>query len=445
MRLVQVMIPEGRRDSVLAALDGQDIDYAVVEETGRGEFEALVSFPVPPSGVEPVMDDLRAAGVEGDAYTIVLPTETVVSRRIEKLTERYSGLRLSREELMARAEDLAPALSTYVALLVLSTVIATTGLLLDSTATIIGAMVVAPLMGPAISASVGTVIDDAAMYRRGVALQVAGLLLAIAVAAALAALVRGTVLVPPDLEIRQVPQIAERTSPNFLSLFLALGSGVAGAISIFRGAGSALVGVAIAVALVPPAATAGIGIAWLDFGVAVTATVLVLVNLLGINLSALLVFWFAGYRPPEAAAADHARAAVRSNTIRIVAGIVVLSVVLAAVTFASYQATTFEKEATAEAEAALGSPEYDRLDYVDAEVDYSPADVLLGRPASVEIVVGRPAGYRPPPDVADRLDHRITDATDRETGVRVGFIEEQRSGAAGVSRSVWQRALTRPQ
>ena len=427
MRLVQVMIPEGERDSVLAVLDDEDVDYALVEETGRGEFEALVSFPIPPSGVEPVMDNLRAAGVEKDTYAIVLPTETVVSRRIAQLEERYSDLRISRDELLARAEDLAPATSTYVALLVLSTLIATTGLLLDSAATIIGAMVVAPLMGPAISASVGTVVDDERLYRRGVTFQVGGLLLAIAVAALLAAIIRGTVLVPPDLAIRQVPQIAERTSPNFLSLFLALGSGVAGAVSIFRGAGSALVGVAIAVALVPPAATAGIGIAWLDFGVATTATVLVVVNLLGINLSALLLFWFAGYRPTEAEAVERARSALRLRVVGIVVAILVLSLVLATVTFASFQVADFDRRATDEVEATIQGPQYQRLDFVSAKAHYTPADVLLGRTPSVDVVVGRPAGYEQPPGVATRLDQRVTAATGTDPVVRVEFVEEQRS------------------
>src|SRR6056297_1631488 len=183
MRLVQVLIPEGARSAVLDALDEQGIDYAVFEEVGRGDFEAMVQFPIPPSGVEPVMDKLIEAGIREDAYTIILPTETVVSQRLSALVERFPGLRISREELYARAQDLAPANSTFFAFLLLSTIIATTGLLLDSAATIIGAMVVAPLMGPAISASVGAVLDDPGMTRRGIRLQVVGLVAAIVTAA----------------------------------------------------------------------------------------------------------------------------------------------------------------------------------------------------------------------------------------------------------------------
>lgn len=262
MRLVQVLIPVGKRQPVLAILDEEGIDYAVWDETGRKDYEALAQFPVPPIGVEPVLARLRKAGISEDTYTIVLPTETVVSKRIEALKRRYSGTRISREELLARAEDLAPENSTYLAFLILSTVIATGGLLLNSAATIIGAMVVAPLMGPAISASVGTVLDDRRLASRGIKMQVGGLLLAIAIGAFIGILLKESILLPPGLDIRDISQVAERTSPNFLSLFLALGSGIAGAISIIRNSGSALVGVAIAIALVPPAATSGLGLAW---------------------------------------------------------------------------------------------------------------------------------------------------------------------------------------
>lgn len=54
MRLVQSPIPEGRRTAALDVLDDEGIDYAVFDETGRSEFEALVQFPVPESGVDPV-------------------------------------------------------------------------------------------------------------------------------------------------------------------------------------------------------------------------------------------------------------------------------------------------------------------------------------------------------------------------------------------------------
>ncbi|HKJ60127.1 MAG TPA: TIGR00341 family protein [Halobacteriales archaeon] len=425
MRLVQVLIPEGTRDAVLDTLDDEGIDYAVFDEVGRGDFEAMVQFPVPPSGVEPVMEDLVEAGIREDAYTIVMATETVVSQRLSALVERFPGLRISREELYARAQDLAPANSTFFAFLVLSTIIAATGLLLDSAATIIGAMVVAPLMGPAISASVGTILDDPDMAARGVVLQVTGLLAAIATAAIMGWLLQQTILIPPELDIRTIPQVAERTSPNFLSLFLALGSGLAGAISIMRGAGSALVGVAIAVALIPPAATSGLGIAFGLPGVAIAATVLVVVNLLAINLSALVLFWLAGFKPLEAGRFEGVRASVASRVVVIAIGIAVLSIALGAVTWTTFQAQSFEQQTQAELQQRFEEADIEGVELVSVTVDYEPADILLGDEPVVNVLVGVPRDQAIPSDLAQRWDDDLTRQFDRDIQVRVGFVEAQ--------------------
>ncbi|KKG10820.1 TIGR00341 family protein [Methanosarcina sp. 2.H.A.1B.4] len=430
MRIVQVLIPEGKREPVLAVLDDEQIDYAVWDETGRGEFEALVQFPIPPIGVEPVMARLREAGISENAYTIVLSPETVVSSRLEALKKRYSGLRISREELIARAEDLAPATSTFLAFLVLSTIIATGGLLLDSAATIIGAMVVAPLMGPAISASVGTVINERELASRGVKLQVGGLLLAIAVAAVIGAIMKGTLLLPPALDIREIGQIAERTSPNFLSLFLALGSGLAGAISIMRGSGSTLVGVAIAVALVPPAATSGLGLAWGFYGVAITAAVLVLVNLLTINVSALILFWLSGFRPAEEKAVGSARSAVISRAAVLVILIALLSVVLALVTYTSFQASLVKQQVDQELWDMFEEPEYVEAGIGRSEVinvKYTPSDLLLDEPVKVGFLVGYQAGGEIPPDIATVASERLKEATGKDVEVTIGFVVAQQT------------------
>jgi uncharacterized hydrophobic protein (TIGR00341 family) len=428
MRIVQVLIPEGKREPVLDVLDDEQIDYAVWDETGRGEFEALVQFPIPPIGVEPVMARLREAGISENTYTIVLSPETVVSARLGALKKRYSGLRISREELIARAEDLAPATSTFLAFLILSTVIATAGLLLDSAATIIGAMVVAPLMGPAISASVGTVVDERELASRGVRLQVLGLLLAIAVAAVIGTIMKGTLLLPPGLDIREVGQIAERTTPNFLSLFLALGSGLAGGISIMRGSGSTLVGVAIAVALVPPAATSGLGLAWGLYDVAIEAAVLVLVNLLAINVSALILFWLSGFRPAEKKAVSRARTAVISRAAVLAVAIAFLSIVLALVTYTSFQTALVEQEIKQELEEMFKEPEYAEAEFIlgeSIEVSYGPSDFLLGKPVEVTFLVGYRAGVEIPPDIGRVADDRLKKATGKEVKITVGFVVAQ--------------------
>jgi uncharacterized hydrophobic protein (TIGR00341 family) len=426
MRFVQILIPNGTRESILGALDDEGIGYAVWEETGRGDFEAVVSFPIPQSGVEPMLERLELAGIRDDASTIVMPTETVVSRHVGTLEDRYTGLRISRDELVARAKDLAPARSTYVAFLVLSTVIATAGLLLDSAATIIGAMLIAPLMGPAITASVGTVLGDDRLAARGVKFQVFGLLLAVAVGAVVGFLLKDTFLLPPEMDIRLVPQIAERTGPTFLSLFLALGSGIAGAISVMRNAGSALVGVAIAVALIPPAATAGLGIAWGFPFVALAAGTLVLINLLAINLSALVIFFLAGYRP-TAKAID--RATVRRGVFRrlggIVAGMLLLSVVLGGITVGEFLTHDIELEVRSTVQDLLDEPAYEGLYYEEIQNEFDFVRYATGERYEVEVVVGVEEGTEVPPDLAQRIQERLNEEVGVDTSVRVAFLAEQ--------------------
>ncbi|EMA46520.1 hypothetical protein C449_04205 [Halococcus saccharolyticus DSM 5350] len=413
---------------MLTALDEEGIDYAVWEETGRGDFEALLSFPIPESGVEPVLEKLETVGIREDAYTIVLATETVVSERLTKLQKRYDGLRISREELVARAEDLAPARSTYIAFLVLSTIIATAGLLQDSAATIIGAMVVAPLMGPAITASVGTVLGDERLVSRGVAFQIFGLALAVAVGAVMGWLLKDTFLLPPELDIRTIPQVAERTSPTFLSLFLALGSGIAGAISVMRNAGSALVGVAIAVALIPPAATAGLGLAWGYETVAIAAGTLVLVNLLAINLSALVLFYLAGYRPVEDPTYD--QQSIRRNVLKrlggIIAGMLLLSAVLGAVTVGEFLTSNVDLELQNEAQAMLDEPGYEGLNFEGTTTEFDFVRYVTNENYEMEILVGVEEGATVPPDLAQQLDDRLSEATGAENlTVRIVFLDEQ--------------------
>jgi uncharacterized hydrophobic protein (TIGR00341 family) len=427
MRLVQVLIPEGKRESVLSTLDEQGVDYAVFQEVGRGDFEAMVQFPVPPSGVEAIMDELTLAGIQEGAYTIVLPTETVVSERLAALEERFPGLRISRDELYARAQDLAPANSTFFAFLILSTMIATTGLLLDSAATIIGAMVVAPLMGPAISASAGTILDDQQMAARGVKLQVTGLIAAIATGAILGWVFQQTILIPPQLDIQSIPQVAERTSPNFLSLFLALGSGIAGAISIIRGSGSSLVGVAIAVALVPPAATSGLGIAFGLPGVAIAGAVLVVVNLLAINVSALILFYLAGFKPLEAGRFEGVRSTVISRIVVIAIAIAVLSIALGFVTWASFQTQSFEQQTQSLLEQQFEEANIEGVELVRVTVDYRPIDLLVGNEPRVDVLVGIPRDLEAPDDLAQRFDDSLTEQLGRDVVVRVGFVEAQLS------------------
>ena len=429
MRIVQILVPMGMRQLIMAVLDDENIDYTLCDDTGRKGFEALIQFPISALGVELIVEKLRKAGLSEDAYKIILIPETVASSPTKTLKKRYTGTRISREDLISRAEELAPDMSIYIAFIVLSTIMATGGLLLDSAATIIGAMVVAPLMGPAISASIGTVLFNRKLASRGIKMQVIGLLLAIAVSFVIGILLKDSILLPSYLDIAKIPQIAERTNPTFISLFLALGAGTAGVLSVIRSQGSALVGVAIAIALIPPAAASGLGLAWGLPAVAIPAAVLVLVNLLSINVSALIMLWISGFRPVDVKASVSARKSVLANVMFLVIILAFLSTAFVLATNASVQTDTIRKEVNNEMTALLADPEYHNinLSLSTVTVDYGSSDLWLKKPVYISININRRAYQQVPQDLASEAYERLTKATGKEIILRIGFVETQTS------------------
>ncbi|MFC7202771.1 TIGR00341 family protein [Haloferax namakaokahaiae] len=413
MRLVQVLVPTGKRNAVVETLEAEGIDYAISEETSGRGFAAVVTFPLPKVAVEPVLEHLREAGIERDAYTVVTNAETVVSKRFDELQEKYdesdrNGDRIAREELASAADDLAPSMRTFLTMTIISVLVATAGLLLDSPAVVVGSMVIAPLMGPAMAASVGTVVDDDKLFVRGVKLQATGGFVAVSAATLFALLLKTTGAVPlSGAEVFAIPEISERLSPDVLALVIALGAGAAGALSLSSGVSTALVGVMIAAALVPPTAVVGIGLAWGSPESVVGSAILVLVNFLSINFVAIAVLWQQGYRPERLFRRSNAQ---RTTLIRITAlgvGLLVLSSFLGAVTYSTYQNAGFQADAQDVVSDALAE-ENARLLSMDVTYGTGP----LQEPAEVVVTIG----YDPwtdPPRVTDELRTKINEVAPR--------------------------------
>jgi len=424
VRLVQLSVPQGKREAALGVLDEEGIDYVVSDETSGRDIAVVVTFPLPTNAVEPVLDSLRSVGLNDDTYTVVTEANTVISRDFEALEERYAEEkdedRIAREELTAKAEALAPSLSTYVVMTVISAVIATAGLLLNSPAVVVGSMVIAPLIGPAMTANVGTVVDDHELFVRGVKLQAVGLLLAIASATAFALLVRTANVVPPITDVTTVGQVRERVAPDFLSLVVALGAGAAGVLSLTSGVSTALVGVMIAVALIPPAATVGIGIAWGQPLVSLGSGVLVLVNILSINLAVLVGLWYQGYRPEYWFRESDARSATVKRIGVLAVSILVLSAFLGGVTLDTYSRATTDAEIQERVEASVELP----ARVLSVEVEHSNT-VIFQDPQHVVVTVGIPPGSEPP-GLAAQLDSVVDDAAEQDVDVSVHYIVVER-------------------
>ena len=177
----------------------------------------------------------------------------------------------------------------FMVLLILATMIATFGLFINSSSIIIGAMLLAPLMQPIVSLSMGVLRQDSALQINGVKTIAIGVF-SVLITAALIAL-----FIPIE---RLTAEMSGRLSPTILDLFVAIVSGAAAAYakSNEKILGS-LAGVAIAVALVPPIAVAGIGLGWGDWSMFSTAFLLFITNLVGIVLAAAFIFAMLGFSP----------------------------------------------------------------------------------------------------------------------------------------------------
>ncbi|MFB6130100.1 MAG: TIGR00341 family protein [Salinigranum sp.] len=403
MRFVQVMIPSGKREAVRGVLDEEGIDYALTDETSGREYTAVATFLLPTAAVEPVLDKLREVGLERDASTVVLEAETVVGKRFEELEEAYETdevtERIALDELVAEAEGMIPDLPVFVVMTALSAVVATAGVLLDSPAVVVGSMVIAPLIGPAMATSVGTVSDDADLFGEGLRLQVLGGFLAILSAAAFALALHATKAVPLTAsEVFALHEVRERLLPDMLSLAIAVAAGVAGALSL----SSALVGVMIAAALVPPTAVVGIGLAWGRPMAVVGSVVLVLVNFISINLAALAVFWYEGYRPRRWFRLEEARTTLFKRAAVLGVAIVVLSVFLVGVTYSAYWSASVEATARQQVTHTL---EERGLSLVSLSIRYDHLPIRT--PTTAVVTVGYPVGTDPPTSLAADLAARL--------------------------------------
>ncbi len=429
MRLVQITIPSGKRETLLSTLDDEGIDYVVADETSGREYSGIVHIPLPTNAVEPVLESLRAAGLDDSSYTVVMEANTVVSRKFDQLEEEYAEEKdedqIARDELVAAADSLAPSTRTYVIMTVESALITTAGLLLDSPAVVVGSMVIAPLVGPAMAASVGTVVNDREMFARGVRLQIVGLLLAIGTAFVFAFAVRNINLVPPLTDVTAIPEIRERVAPDFLSLIIAIGAGTAGIISLTTGVSAALVGVMIAVALIPPAATVGIGLAWGQPMVSLSSAVLVLVNVLSINLAALVVLWYSGYRPEHWFRRSDAKRATITRIGALIVAIAVLSVFLVGVTVDSFQRATTEERIQDETAATIDEyADNGDVRQLSVEVEY-PSEVPFEDPERAVVTVGVPPGVQVS-GLAEEISRRVQAATGTNPEIEVRYVTVER-------------------
>ncbi len=245
-----------------------------------------------------------------------------------------ADLERMQRELLFDGPERGRKLSRFWALLLLAAVIASAGIISDSTATVIGAMIVAPLMTPILGTVLSVVIGDLGNLGRSLLLVAGG-----AAAVVLVGFVLGE-LIPYPVDAATTSQVAGRIHPHLIDLLAAVATGAVGAFALVRSdVSDTLPGVAIAISLVPPLAVVGLTLESGQPHEATGALLLFVTNVAAILLSGLVVMGIYHVREASLAAPGRHRLNPRTGTIVAVAAVVALAVPLAA---ASKQISTDE-------------------------------------------------------------------------------------------------------
>ncbi len=230
-----------------------------------------------------------------------------------------------RDGLLFSGPDAARKLSRFWVLLVLAAVIATAGVIGDSTATVIGAMIVAPLMTPILGTVLAVVLGDRANVVRSLALVVLGALAVVGIGYSIG------LFVPVEVAAETNSQVAGRVHPHLIDLIAALATGAVGAFALVRAdVSDTLPGVAIAISLVPPLAVVGLTLESGATGQATGAALLFLTNVAAILFTGLIVMALYHVRSAAVVVDEVGDAGRNRALLLVIAALVVIAIPLTA-------------------------------------------------------------------------------------------------------------------
>lgn len=308
LRFMQIFIPDSEPAIPDDLLEGREVLGRWRDsETNHTVLHLLI----PAEETEPVMDAFEKQYADTAGFHVVLfPVEATLPRppadpkKEEQPTEQQErqtkngNVRISREELYSEVSDTLGVTRIFIILTILSTIVAAVGLMRNDVAVIIGAMVIAPLLGPNVAMSLATTLGDTDLLRRALKTNLVG----VASALAFAVLVGFLFHVNPE-----TPAIASRTGLKVGDILLALAAGAAGTLAFTHGIVGAVIGVMVAVALVPPLVVCGLLFGGGYPSLAGGALLLTAANVICINLAGVVTFFLQGVRPRNWWEAEHAK------------------------------------------------------------------------------------------------------------------------------------------
>ncbi|GAB6089327.1 TIGR00341 family protein [Spirochaeta dissipatitropha] len=330
LRLIDVYLPADSQEAIRESVaDSTQWRILGVWSTDLGDNRCIVKILADVEETESISDYLSNQFSSDEHFRIIvmpveasipLPKQDDESSHVDSAeSKQKKAARISREELYADLQDSSKISPVFLTLVVLSTLVAAVGLLQDNSAVIIGAMVIAPLLGPTIALAFSAMLADSGLARRAGSALLIGLLLAFAVSIPIGFLT--------DIDPHS-GEVALRTSVGIPDIVLGLAAGGAGAVSMTAAVPGAVIGVMVAVALLPPLATSGMLIGAGAWEAAIGALLLLAINLICIHLSAIITFFLQGIRPSRWWEAKKARKAALQSLLTSLLILILLSVLI---------------------------------------------------------------------------------------------------------------------
>jgi uncharacterized hydrophobic protein (TIGR00271 family) len=214
-----------------------------------------------------IVCDLKELGLDEEGSITLESIDTALSKGAQRAEEAASGSASDAvvwEEVESRTSEEAQLSGSYLAFIVLATLIASVGLLLDSPILIVGAMVVGPEFGPIAGFCVAVVERQGRLAARSLAALAVGFALAVAVTYVAGLVFKATDAAPKDFSFAHSTFAHAISNPDFFAFFVALCAGVAGMLSLTTAKSGALIGVLISVTTIPSAAAIALAAAYRD-------------------------------------------------------------------------------------------------------------------------------------------------------------------------------------
>ncbi len=316
LRLMEIYLPENDNNTIKELIENENtLDTWQQEGTNGG---VVIKLLISADKTEKILDRLEEKYTGKDNFRVILLSVEGTIPRAHGIGDKSSSNgnesdqsaqddkdnqeRISREELYSGIVDSVRLSRNYLTLVAISSIIAALGLLQDSVAVIIGAMVIAPLLGPNVGLALATTLGDVNLGKTALKTSFAGMGIALVISISAGLLFR----IQPAIH-----EIASRTNVLPADIVIALASGSAGVLAFTSGVATALIGVMVSVALLPPLVVFGLLLGSGHMHEAFGASLLFITNIICLNLAGVTTLILKGIRPRSWWEADKAGKASR--------------------------------------------------------------------------------------------------------------------------------------